>query len=371
MTRIDPITPPESFVRTPLELELMNHYCSSVPNVIMLYGVEDQLIWENYVPQLTMANSFLAHGVLAISALHLDFLSNGARNLSAYALDQYYRAMASFNVLKTQHDNTNVEALFISSAFMMMLGFCFQGNVPLIGNGLVPDLLSVVRGPAIVSRLMGPMLINTGVRQIIANGDIPITDATQFPETTVLHKLLNACDVLESLGLIGWDREIESVSIGRTNLNRPDVEYTRPTTEIYKEVLNVLICCAKESSLSLRPSVLVGWLMKVPDEFLNFIRLNFPFSRVILGYYLLCLHALRNYFWIDNRPVRELYMVYNTLDDRWKPLLDLPLELVKLEDMTLDKLWYYLCFESAKLDVYACLQVNFQGYPVSKIADIS
>jgi len=76
-------------------------------------------VWQHAVPQLAFSHSFLLHGLLAISALHLSSLNPTRKEvLRAYATQRQDTALSLFRVALSHIDTENCHACIAYSGLL-------------------------------------------------------------------------------------------------------------------------------------------------------------------------------------------------------------------------------------------------------------
>lgn len=313
---------------SPYEMEILNHYKAAAKDFIVSYGTLDAKIWQDYIPKLVLQVPHLSYSFFAITALHLGHVSNDREDVMSFALNNFYKAMGEFeSIVNSGHSVVQTEAAFLSTIFLMMISFCFQQQLPLIGHDHSQvDVLTITRGPIIVAKNLYPNLMNSNIcvflNQRSAQCGGPRDSYTAFDKL---------CQISECLYETGWlDSE---------------------QNHVFKTALVNLKSCIKFSSLYNSPAGLIGWQMSLPHKFLFLARSNHFFAKVILIYHLASLLSIQELFWIGQRPSLEISNLASQLDAKWDPLLLWPITLSNRSDLSIHNIWDLCCKDVDKISL--------------------
>jgi hypothetical protein len=384
-----PMVPSPSHIKYQ-DMELVHHYSFNADKFIMLRDITDTDIWLQVVPRVSFSVPYLADSLLAMSALHLQHLTKGARDLHGYAVQKYYSAMTLSQVYDT---STCCEAKFLTSCFLMMLGFAFDDILPLVGNGSGLDVFGLARGPRMLAENMIVLLKDGPLASLMFT--LPTSDLRDAnrPRLDAFERLLEVCDTLDDsesliqpLGalprttkkapILGggpriqgrfsvevpqqWIHDDDSTAASnrgsRTNstsdgsaeryLSPPVTERTIPTTShdttVYRQAIEMLFLIVKWAIHHNSSPLLISWMTIVSSEFLMLARQNRPFAKIIIAYHLATLHACSNYFWIGSRPAREVIKIAQELGPQWEPLMQWPVSLVHHKSVRLADLMDFI-----------------------------
>lgn len=320
------------------ELEILHHYKIAAKSFIVSYGTLDSKIWQDYIPKLVLQVPHLSHSFFAITGLHLAHVSKGEReDITNFALSNFYKAMGEFEYILKKPNNSVIqtEAAFLSTIFLMMMSFCFQNQLPMIGhdNNQV-DVLTLTRGPIIVAKNLYPNLMHSNICLFLNQRSTQFNDMSD--NYTVFDKL---CRITNELYNLKWIQDQQEVYLFNT-------------------VLVNLKTCIKFSSLYDSPAGLIGWQMSLPHRFLYLARANHFFAKIILIYHLVSLVAIQDLFWIGQRPTMEITNLSNQLDLQWSSLILWPLSLSSRTDLTIQNIWDFCCTEVEKVTLDPALETS-------------
>lgn len=317
----------------PTEADLMDHYKKACKELMSAYGppgLTDERVWQDYIPSLVQSVPYLAHSFYAITAVHMMTMCKNRPGVEKYALDQFFRAMEEFEKLVAEPATSSTgeqehsEAVFLATVFLMMLAFTFESAVPMFSQhpGEV-DVLTLVRGPLIVARSMYPLLDDTSVVSSLRPGEFPTPDAgseSPFGGPTVYDVLLNACSDLVLGGYLSQDH-----------------------ANVCRRAIEDLKVSVRNSCRHASPVGLVAWEMCLSAEFLSLVRQGHEFARLITCYHLAGLCAIRQLFWVGQRPAREIINITNQLQS-WPVLIQWPLSMIDNDKLNMTTLWdHALC----------------------------
>ncbi|ANB11041.1 hypothetical protein AWJ20_3837 [Sugiyamaella lignohabitans] len=367
------LLPPECTVKHQ-DLELIHHYSFHTDNIIMMQSAREKPIWERVVPKVSFAFPYLSDALLAISALHLQHCSDGSRDLRNYALQKYYNAMSSSQVL----DITNsFEPKFLTSCFLMMLAFSFDDVIDLISFNGKPDVFALSRGPYILAERLFPFLSKGPLRGLLRQ--VPGEDNAfakamelRLPAYENLYSVLSMLSrpsvsrssqsssdsshrysiPEDAIPMANFDFvEVKSeVETSSSNSSVTTSEGNFPTSvvdtyashmhehSILKNELDRLICIVKASIYFNAEPLIITWITSVSNDFANLARRNNSFAKVIIAYYMAALHTCQGVFWIGGRPAREVIKIANSLPSEWTDLMSKPLQIVQRQYVSLTDL---------------------------------
>ncbi|KAA8917177.1 hypothetical protein TRICI_000680 [Trichomonascus ciferrii] len=315
---------------SPCEREVLAHYKLAAGDFILSYGTLDAKIWHDYIPKLVLQVPHLAHSFFAITALHLGHVTPEREDMLTFAQSNFYKAMGEFEtIVHSGQSVVQTEAAFLSTIFLMMISFCFQQQLPLIGQDHSQvDVLTITRGPIIVAKNLYPNLMQSNICSFLNQRSTSTTTQCDQYQYTAFDKL---CEVADSLYEGGWLDSEQNV--------------------LFKTTLTNLKTCIKYSSLYNSPAGLVGWQMTLPHKFLFLARSNHFFAKIILIYHLASLLAIQDLFWIGQRPALEIPNLASQLDAKWDPLLLWPITLSNRSDLSIHNIWDLCCTDVDKISL--------------------
>lgn len=313
---------------SPYELEILNHYKVAAKDFIVSYGTLDAKIWQDYIPKLVLQVPHLSYSFFAITALHLGHVSHEREDVMSFALNNFYKAMGEFeSIVNSGNSVMQTEAAFLSTIFLMMISFCFQNQLPLIGHDHNQvDVLTITRGPIIVAKNLYPNLMNSNICMFLSQRSTQCGGPGD--QYTAFDKL---CQISDCLYETGWLDSEQS--------------------HLFRTALVNLKSCIKYSSMYNSPAGLVGWQMTLPHKFLFLARSNHFFAKIVLIYHLASLLAIQDLFWIGQRPALEISNLASQLDAKWDPLLLWPITLSNRSDLTIHNIWDLCCSDVDKISL--------------------
>jgi Fungal Zn(2)-Cys(6) binuclear cluster domain/Fungal specific transcription factor domain len=356
---IGTLIPAECGEPTLLDRELLNHYSNHLAEVVMLTGSPlERNVWEHHIPSLGLGVSYLKHSLMAVSALHLTHASNGTRDMSQLARQQYFKAVQSFG---TDSRFGNPEAIFGGSCFVMISSYAFQ-DIPLLASGHHEiDLLECTRSPMVVSMIFAEALKGTK----ISNGIIESRGRDNAPvgQLVVIQDLLRIAKDLDLNGFFLHEGlpDDEIAPFSSPFLLSPDLKNYAP---YYEGAVEALFECLSPSISGDLPSRILAWPMMLSREFIFLARAGYPFARVIVAFYAAFLHYCQGYFWIAGRGRYEVDKLWAQLDTVWRPLLLWPRAITSTHKLTRLEFLGFLEQRLPRLDFDKMLHVDTKMEPV-------
>ncbi|EZF56290.1 hypothetical protein H103_01291 [Trichophyton rubrum CBS 288.86] len=309
----------------PEEHELLHHYATIVFESLADYEAY-RPIWQVVVPREMQSVSFLKHGILAISALHIHYLRFRAtkqKGLSSEELlhkelaqKHYQAAVMEFGLLFPE-DLSNTNAAFAFSHLMIFFAF---GSAQLSSHGaLMPnaidDLLSLF---ALTRKAMAFLKIRW---ELLVKGDMGIL-LQRGPEITNRNYLpmdvVTALKLLEELcnEWISSNREIP----GSFNESGHDIKaaYRRAIEQLW-DCFVMLETKRKDWGMALR------FPMIFPDSLFPCFRAREPLAMVILAYYCALLRRAPVRWWADGWSTQVIQTIFYILPQDWRYAVSWPM----------------------------------------------
>ncbi|KAI2827755.1 transcriptional regulator family: Fungal Specific TF [Aspergillus niger] len=291
------------------DLELLHHYSTSTAYTFSLHPVI-QTLWRIEVPQIAFTAPYTLRAILAVSALHLAVLRPEKQ--------EYYISQASFHhdaslklatpeIANITHDNCTPLFLFSAlSSFICCAKPLKLGNFLLWEDHEIANWLMLIRGTGTIvdfaeeSLKTGPLRTLFSVhRQREAHSEVPEPPTQhQFLEDFRRFVIDEVTDVHEK--------------------------------QIYHDAIFHLGTCftiCYEKGCRLETSDVFMWLLRVPHDFLGFLKEYRPLSMVIVGYFCVLLHQLEWIWCMKGWGTHILSQIYNQLREPvYRAWLQWPME---------------------------------------------
>ncbi|PKY00601.1 C6 zinc finger domain protein [Aspergillus campestris IBT 28561] len=279
------------------DLELMMQWCNSTHQTLSR-NTRTESIWRFRVPEEALSHTFLMHGILALSALHIARTRDDQRHESYVrtAVAHQHQALTFFRQLLNNITEDNAKAMFSFAGIVVVYTFGFpQTPDPADPWSCVDGLLQV-------------LLLARGVQQLL-------NQATSWIRSTDWDELLQFDPYDPSP-----PDDARAVIQRLSKLNR-DCGAQDPTHSIslYENVIENLadMMAAVSSGLTSVP-VAARWAIKLRPEFVDLAREHRPFPLVILVHYCAVLHRLKYDWCFDQWDERVPKAIWKILDDSWR-----------------------------------------------------
>ncbi|KAI3573691.1 hypothetical protein IWW34DRAFT_754328 [Fusarium oxysporum f. sp. albedinis] len=289
------------------------------------YNSESRQLWRTSIPQLACSHSFLKHGILACSALHLAYLNPLERQRYQFTAARHQnRALPSFRSAIASANKNNYNALLAFSQLLIIHCLASEKqdeNLLLVGgkheSGL-PDWLHVMRGSC---------TIFGNVWQFMKNG--PFTPLmvermlwqrlTPVPENSEYARRLGLLTELPFLG-----KKISSQHVTEASLS-----------PFSGALLALSRAFSKAQAARLRSvftiwTALHMWPGQVSQDYLDLLKNRDPASLILLAHYCILLEPFESHWYMGGFRKRLLSRIYNQLDQEWRHWLNWPMEEVGL-----------------------------------------
>ncbi|RJE25842.1 hypothetical protein PHISCL_01818 [Aspergillus sclerotialis] len=239
------------------------------------------------------------HGILALSALHLAHIKPANRpTYISTAVAHQNQALALFRERLGDINPSNAKAMFAFSSIVVVYAFGFtQSSDSGDLTASVDDLCQVLvlaRGVQEVINKASPSLRESSFKPILQ-----VDDYTPYlPDS--------ARSALEQL------REANRVC-GTQDATHDTVSYGQVIDNLSEELSAVH---GGFNSIS----VAGRWAIRVKPNYMESLRERRPLALVILVYYCVLLHYLRQNWCLDEWGARTSKAIWDLLDDQWRPL---------------------------------------------------
>lgn len=272
-------------------------WCNSTHQTLSR-NIRTEWIWRFRVPEEALSHTFLMHGILALSALHIARTRDDQRHESyvAAAVAHQNQALASFRQLLNNITEDNAKAMFSFASVVVVYTFGFpQTPDPADPWSCVDGLLQV-------------LLLARGVQQLL-------NQATSWIRSTDWEELFHF-DPYDPSPPDDARRVIQRLS----GLNRTcGAQDPTHNISVYETVIENLadMMATVSSGLNSVPAA-AKWGIKLKPEFVDLTREHRPFPLVILVHYCAVLHRLKYHWCFDQWVERVPKAIWKILDDSWR-----------------------------------------------------
>jgi hypothetical protein len=283
-----------------LELELLHHFTTTVYGTLS-EEIDIQSVWQRDVPKEALRHTHLMHATLALSALHLQHITEGIQSGTTYrksAIHHYGIALSQLRPLIVQINPANCGSVLATSALLGFFTFVYsrfqEGKSTLINS--LTSIHEVLRGVAAIITHSGSHLNGTTVSNIFKPG--PWNDAP-IP--------------------VGFQRAIGTL---RANISTFGEEHER---EIHFAAVHTLQENVKaEIANPQRITLSYMFLTLVDRRYMELLAARNQMALVILAYYAIILHRQRNWWGVNDAGVQVLKEVKECLNGDFAALVKWP-----------------------------------------------
>jgi hypothetical protein len=316
---------------SPHDLELLENFRTSAL-LDICENLEYRGMWQTTIPQLACHHSFLKHGILACSALHLAYRRPlERRRYQLMAACHQSIALPEFRLTIAKPTKENCTALIAFSQLLIIHCFAAEDpdeNLLLVGgkheSGL-PDWLQIIRGSCTIFSPIwefvrdgphAPLFEERNLRML----NEPLPPVLQNPEhARQLYRLIYLTD----FGNSSSSSVAEKVSQGYVS--------SLPGALLELSVAFSKAQVAMERGFFTVSTALHIWPARVSQGYLDLLKERDPAALVVLAHYCILLKPLESNWYMSGFRERLLTRIYNQLDEEWRQRLQWPLEDVGLD----------------------------------------
>ena len=296
------------------DLELMHHYTTVTYTTIPTPSHTEHVLRDD-IPRLGIRFPYLMHQLLAVSSLHIAYLSPEPQTSKKYLMCASYHQSIAIGGIRTTLSKPIAQgtshALFVASAFLMVGTFATNrvsdsGYCPMDG---ILETFSVVRGIRAIREATYKELQRNLVDDLF--GAQPLNKAGESMRLVEeqLSSLRAQITADERLG-----EELQLALCSGVDLLRASTGKT-PTIMARKEL-----------------GVVFGWPWTVSEELLEFLRARHPAALTVFLYYCIILQTLEAEYWfLDGWSVRLGRVIATSLrGSQWEEAARAPLRRLKI-----------------------------------------
>jgi hypothetical protein len=315
---------------SPADLELLENFRTSAL-LDICESLEFKGLWQTIIPQLACHHSFLKHGVLACSALHLAYCRpSERRRYQLMAACHQSIALPEFRIAIAKPTEENCNALIAFSQLLLINCFAAEDpdeNLLLVGgkheSGL-PDWLQIIRGSCTIFSSVWEFVKEGPLAPLFEERNLRMLNEpllmSQNPEhARQLHRLIH----LTNFGNSSSSSVAEKFSQGYVS--------SLPGALLELSVAFSKALVARERGFFTVSTALHIWPARVSQGYLDLLKERDPAALVVLAHYCILLKPLESNWYMSGFRERLLTRIYNQLDEEWRPRLQWPLEEIGLD----------------------------------------
>ena len=265
--------------------------------------------------RIALSNTFVMHGILALSACHLAYLRTEAGEYYGnLAMHHYTAAISLFRPLLDDVDSQTAVPVV---AFSTLIG-CLSFAIP---QSFLRHLASPPTGPEFMKNLLEIFRLVRGVKTVLGSASQWIKDSPMAPLLTI--QMEDAEIPLEFHAEIAV-REVEA----KIRLNIPSEEKRQE----YLAAITLFRQCFPRGPFRAQHRALISaWPVMVQDTFFTeLLEMKVGFPLVIIGYYGVLMHFMSSTWWIGHKGKRLVEAVFCMLEPKWQDLMSWPMTVVHI-----------------------------------------
>ncbi|KAK4120789.1 hypothetical protein N657DRAFT_658157 [Parathielavia appendiculata] len=298
--------------RDEIDMRLLWFYTTATYTSFSTSGVKERdvdVVLKVNVVQHAFANPFLMDCILALSAMHINWLGVRSMGISR-SQEIYYRAKAfeTYRKAVAAADPATYQALLVCSLLLCGLStHLFRGDEakPLA----ILDWMILWKGIGqIIEVIKLPALFRSGIAALVFRPDADLNASAQCLPAYLLFML--------------------------ASIREGDPEY--PLVQAYYCALLYLGSLYLELKNGISQLLLlriVTFPTRLPNTFIDAARAKRPGALVILAHYLVFVKfRVGSCWWLDNISAHEIPSIYNFLGPEWERLLHVPMAALQLDN---------------------------------------
>lgn len=279
----------------------MHHYTTST-YLTLSNGTTQDNVWQHTVPQEALRHSFLMHGILAVSALHLAHLRpSSSQFYTDLAMYHYTSSLQHFRPILEDISPTNAVAAFIFSSLLACISFVIpqepletaapSSTTPLESLQKMIAIFTLERGVQTVLEECWAWVINSSIEPLLVH--IP-----SWPEQKLRDNEEDALSSLESR----IKNEIASEEL---------------TAEALDSLRFLRAIHPRQALPVERMTFIIAWPVLLSPKLFAAICERKSFAIAIVAYYGVVLHELKHVWWVGDKGLRLVMACTDLLGPRW------------------------------------------------------
>ncbi|OTA91480.1 hypothetical protein M434DRAFT_342436 [Hypoxylon sp. CO27-5] len=301
------------------DMALLHHWSTSC-SATMSTAPWMSHIWQVVIPGIAFQHPYLMHAILAVSALHIAYLTpTSCRDLTIDAATHYNEAIRGFREVMVDINEHNCDAMFATSVINMFYVLAVTNKGDDISESKLEKELEVLDAKWIhMVRGCGAVLVPAfdyvsrgPLSSLLEIGDWEVLDPDHDPSEHD-SKLLALKDI--------WCTE------------QSDRDQTAAYNQTLHRLRQTLHWMDYDAKLGLRISWAGPfiWLHIIPDTYLELLWQRQPPALILFAYFGALVHRLGGFWWAEGWGRKIVGAVDKLLGSYWRPRIKWPLEVVEL-----------------------------------------
>ncbi|KAH8889225.1 hypothetical protein GQ53DRAFT_690366 [Thozetella sp. PMI_491] len=294
-----------------LSLELLHNFTVSTAATLSS-ETEVLTMWRVLVPQIALTTDYILDGIFALSALHIARYNPERQELVARATEYHSSSLAKALPLISSVTAQNCSQLFLFGLLTLFFSLAKPKNaddILLVGNGVVPEWLYLLRGMHVL-REANSAILSSPVSLIFQ------TTASSFEfwcsHSPRDHEALNDLDEL----------------INKNTANDPSKRKTLVEAVTALKRSYTFLFSAEELQLKEEDRLrgFYTWLFLISDSYLKLLKNADGEALCVLAFYTVLVKHLEKYWWVEGWAVHVIKRIYMLLDPTHRLWIRWPIE---------------------------------------------
>lgn len=295
----------------------MGHFTSSTARTISSRA-EVLHLWQTVIPEEAITCSFLVHGMLALSALHLASQRPSQREM----YQQFCRQHQNLGIPEYRQVIQDIRHEVGGQIFAMASLVALLGLAAISDNGLpkhdsisehhtvfadLKAIFTVIRGVEAVLKhdtTMWNTIVNSRYRAAMTGHTAIDSQLFELPVDVQLRYQQLMTDCLDNL--LAGDSSAKQACVGA-------IDWLQ---SIHRELLFLNFESTSNEEVGLEPAYLLKWLALVSSDFVTMLQQENTAALVILGDYFTLFRPLENRWFLKNISTNALNAIRETIDPR-------------------------------------------------------
>lgn len=276
---------------------------------------ETERIWKTIVPDLASQNTFLWHGMLACSSLHMAHFNPDQRDeFTVRACSHQDQAIPLFRYAIQHPDADNCDAILAYSFLLIIYSFAAyrpEESLLLVNSvgeeELLPSWFHFIRGGCSMLCSVWDNITRGPARALADAWDLPIE--IEDDDIPYLDHLLAV--IPPQTAAHPWPDQVVQV-------------YTNAATELSRS----FACLETLGASSTTWDILRIWPMRVSMEYMSLLHDRHPGALILLAYYCILLKRMEIQWYFEGRAAKLMAAIILNLDEGWHWCIHEPLKRV-------------------------------------------
>ncbi|KAJ5086544.1 hypothetical protein NUU61_007851 [Penicillium alfredii] len=264
------------------DLKLFHHYVTEAYRTLADQSMDRNRVWQTHLPQWGFSSPSIFHLILALSALHLGYLQPELRDQYVMQADSHFTfGIRSVTAVLSKLDPENCQLIYMSAVLICLVYF---GHGPRLGEYLVfgetgkAEWLVLMRGVRSILHAHRSKIF-TGVLE--PQPDPSIQGVGPLLQDELCQQKYHVEKVRQLIDSQHLDVDTHIMYAGAIDNLLEMFEEAYAFRSAGKDGICVL-------------HVVVGWIYRRPEEFINLLEAKDPLAMVVLAHWCMLLKFMRS-----------------------------------------------------------------------------